>query len=94
MKNVTIDLKRLSYVVSKELVGSTEFNTLKTKVNNLKKKIPETTILIKKKTKVNNLKKKIPDTTILVQKNQYNTDKLNLGKKLGMLIKKYQTLMV
>ena len=74
MKNVTIDLKRLSYVVSKELVGSTEFNTLKTKVNNLKKKIP--------------------DTTILVQKNQYNTDKLNLGKKLGMLIKKYQTLMV
>ena len=36
------------------------------------------------------LEKKIPDTTTLIHINQYNTDKQNLGKKLEVLIKKYQ----
>ena len=39
------------------------------------------------KTKVNSLEKKIPDATNSMHKNQYNTDKQNLEKKLEMLIK-------
>ena len=39
------------------------------------------------KTKVNSLQKKIPHATTLIHKNQYNTDKGNLEKKIEMLIK-------
>ena len=39
------------------------------------------------KTKVDSLEKKIPDAAILMHINQYNTDKQNLEKKIGMLIK-------
>ena len=39
------------------------------------------------KTKVNKLDKKIPDATTLNHINQYNTDKQNVEKKLGILIK-------
>ena len=44
LKTVPIDLKKLSDVV--EVVKNTKFNTLKRKVNNLEKKIPEATTLI------------------------------------------------
>ena len=41
-----IDLKALSDIVDNEVVKNTKFNTLKTKVNNLVKKIPDATTLI------------------------------------------------
>ena len=45
-KIVSVDLKILSDVVDNELVKNTKLNTLKTKVNNLDKKIPDVTTLI------------------------------------------------
>ena len=41
LKNVLVDLKRLSDTVDNEVAGNTKFNTLKAKVNNLEKKIPD-----------------------------------------------------
>ena len=46
LKTVPIDLKKLSDVVDNEVVKNTKFNTLKTKINNLKNKIPDATTLI------------------------------------------------
>ena len=46
LKTVTVDLKRLSDIVDNEVVKNTKFNTLKTKVNDLKKKIPDVTTLM------------------------------------------------
>ena len=46
MRTVPIDLKKLSDEVKDEVLKNTKFNTLKTQVNNLKKKIPEAIILI------------------------------------------------
>ena len=40
------------------------------------------------KTKVNSFEKKIPDPTTLIHINQYNTNKLNLKKKIGYVHKK------
>ena len=41
LKNVPVDLKKSSDVVVNEVIKNTKFNTLKTKVNSLEKKIPE-----------------------------------------------------
>ena len=41
-----MELKKLSDVADNEFVKNTKFNTLKTKVNNLDKKIPDGTTLI------------------------------------------------
>ena len=46
MKTILVDLKKLSDVLDNELAKNTKFNTLKTKVNNLEKKIPDATTLI------------------------------------------------
>ena len=46
LKTVPVDLKKLSDVVHNEVLKNTKFNTLKTKVNSLEKKIPDATILI------------------------------------------------
>ena len=46
LKTVPLDLKILSHVVDNEAVKNTKFNTVKTKVNNLDKKIPDWTTLI------------------------------------------------
>ena len=46
LKTVPIDLKKLSDVVTNEVIKNTKFNTLKTKVNSLEKKIPDATTLI------------------------------------------------
>ena len=64
---VLVGLKIIIGAVDNEVVKNTKFNTLKTKVNNLEKKIP--------------------DATTLTHINQCNTDKVNLEKKLEMLIK-------
>ena len=47
-KDFPVDLKKLSYVVDNEVVKTTKFNAIKTKVNKLDKKIPDTTTLIYK----------------------------------------------
>ena len=46
LKTVPVDLKKLSDVADNEIVKITKFNTLKTKVNILEKKIPDASTLI------------------------------------------------
>ena len=46
LKAAPVDLKKISDVIDNEVVKNTKFNTLKTKVNNLEKKIPDGTTLI------------------------------------------------
>ena len=43
LQTVPVDLKKLSDVVDNGVVENTKFNTLKTKSNNLDKKIPDAT---------------------------------------------------
>ena len=66
-KTLPAELKKLSDVVDNDLAQNTKWNTMKTKVNKLDKKIP--------------------DATTLIHINQYNTDKQNVEKKLGILIR-------
>ena len=46
LKTVLVDLKKLSDIVDNEVVKTTKFSTLKTKVNSLEKKIPDATTSI------------------------------------------------
>ena len=46
LKTLPVDLKKLSDVGANEVVKNTKFNTLKTKVNSLKKKFPDVTTII------------------------------------------------
>ena len=46
LKTAPVDLKELSDVVDNEVIKNTKFKTLKTKVNNLEKKIPDATTLV------------------------------------------------
>ena len=46
LKTVPVNLKKWSHVVDKQVVKNTQFNTLKTKVNDLVKKILDATTLI------------------------------------------------
>ena len=46
LKTVPVDWKKLCDVVDNEVVKNAKFNTLKTKVNNLEKKIPDANTLI------------------------------------------------
>ena len=46
LKTVPVDLKKLSEVVTTEVVKNTKFNTLKVKVNSLENKVPDATTLI------------------------------------------------
>ena len=46
LRTVPVGLKKLSDVVNNVVVKTTNFNTLKTKVNSLEQKIPDATILI------------------------------------------------
>ena len=46
LKTAPVDLKKLNDVVDNEVVKNTKLNTLKTKVNNLEKKIPDAIALI------------------------------------------------
>ena len=41
LKTVPLDLKKLSDAVDSQVVKKATFNTLKTKLNNLEKKIPD-----------------------------------------------------
>ena len=46
LKNVPVDLKKSSDAVENKVAKNTKFNTIKTKINNLEKKIPDATTLI------------------------------------------------
>ena len=70
LKNVPVDLKKLSDVLVNKVVKNTKFDTLKTTVNSLEKKIPDETTLIhinQYNTDKKNFEKKIGD----VEKNRY-----------------------
>ena len=74
LKTVSVDLKTLSYIVGNEVGKNTKFNTLKTKVINLEKKIPGATNLI-------HVNQHNTDKTKFRQKN-LNLDKKSLAKKI------------
>ena len=64
LKSFPSDLKKLNSVVDNEVVKNIKFNTLKAKVKNLEKKIPDATTLIhinQCNTDKQNLEKKIGD---------------------------------
>ena len=64
LKAVPVDFKNLSDLVDIEVVKNTKLNTLKTKANNLDKKIPDATTLIhanQYNTNKQNLEKNIGD---------------------------------
>ena len=46
LKSISVELKNLSDVEVNEVVKNTKFDKLKTKVNNLEKKIPDATTII------------------------------------------------
>ena len=48
LKSVHVHLKNKSDVVDNEVVKSTTFNTLETKLNNFENKIPDATTLIRR----------------------------------------------
>ena len=72
LKTVPVNLKKLSDVVhNDEVFKNTKFNTLKTKVNSLEKKISDTTTLIhinEYNTDKQNLEKKLE---MLIKKTRY-----------------------
>ena len=64
LKAVLVHLKNLSDIVNDEVVKNIKFNTLKTKLDNIDKKIPDATTLIhisQYDTGKQNLEKKIKD---------------------------------
>ena len=75
LRNVPVDLAKLSNVVKNGVVKKTEYNKLVTKVDNI-----DTTSFVKKtnygkdgsdfKNKINNIDKKVPYVTSLVKKNR------------------------
>ena len=74
----------------KTKVNNLDIGKLKTVLGDLEKLSNVVDDVVVKKTKlhtlkpkVNNLEKKILDATTLIHVNQYNTDKQNLGKKIG-----------
>ena len=91
LKTVPVDLKKLSGVVANEVVKNTKFNTLKTKVNSLEKKIPDATTLIhinQCNTDKQNLEKKLEmliiktDTSGLVTSTVLNTKISEVDNKI------------
>ena len=90
LKTVPVDLKKLSDAVGNEVVKNTKSNTLKTKVNNFEKKIPDATTFIyinQYNTDKQNLDKKIekmlikiPDISVLTTTTVLNT-KISEGTK-------------
>ena len=70
LKTVPVELKNLNDAVDNEVVKNTKFNTLKTKVNNSEKKIPDATTLTQTNqynTDKQNLDKKIGDADKKIQ---------------------------
>ena len=78
LKITPVYLKELSHVVDNKVVKNTEFSTLKTKVNNLEKKIPDATTLIHidqyntDKNKVSEVENKISDNSKYITTKEFN----------------------
>ena len=91
-KTVPADLNKLSDIIDTEVVKNTKFNTLKIKVNNLEKKIPDATKLIHisqcntdkqyLEEKIGDVDKKIPDTSGLVTTTLLNTKLSEVENKI------------
>ena len=83
LETVPVDLKKLSDVVSKEVVKNTAHRKLNREVNNLENKIPDGTTLIhinqckpdieNLEKKIGEVEKKIPDASVLVTATVRNT---------------------
>ena len=96
LKSVPIDVKKLSDVVDNNVGNNTKFNTLKTKVNNLEKKIPDATTLIhinqyntgkqNLEQKIGDVGKKIPNTSGLVTITILNTKISEVDNKYQILV--------
>ena len=92
LKNVPVDLKQLSDMVGNEVVKNRGLNTLKTKIDNLEKKIPDATTLThinQYKTdkqnlekEIENVDKKIPDVSGLVTTTVLDTKFSELENKI------------
>ena len=93
MKTAPVDLKSLSDEVDNKVIKNTKFNTLKTRVNNLKKKIPDATTLIhmnQYNTDKQNLEKKIGDVDNKKYKyewfSEYNCFEYKIGEVENKII--------
>ena len=80
LKVVPIDLSKLSDVVKNEVVKKTEFNTLKTKVDNID--TDEYVLETKYDNEIGNLKLKIPDINGLVLSSTLNSKLTELENKI------------
>ena len=101
LKTVPIDLKKLIDVVDNEVIKITKFNTIKTKANNLEKKISDATTLIhinkyntdlekNLEKAIGDFDKKMPDTSGLVTTAVLNTKISEVENKIpntGNLVK-------
>ena len=97
LKTVPVDLNKLSDVVYNEVVKNTKFSTLKTKVNNLEKKITDPTTLVninQYSTNKQNLEKKIKDVDKKIPYQMVKWLQLFWIQKLVKLRTKYQILVV
>ena len=93
MKTVPVELKEMRDVVDNQFVKNTKFNTLKAKVNNFEKKIPDAATLVQinqyntdkqnLEKKIGEVDKKVPDTSCLMTTTV-------LKQKLVKLRTKYQ----
>ena len=92
IKTVPVDLKKLSDAVDNQVAKNTKFNTLKTKVNKLDKKVPDGTTLIyinqcnadkKKVEKKIEILIKIPDVSGLVTTTVIDTKIKEVDNKIS-----------
>ena len=92
LKNVPVHLKKLSDVVDNKVFKNAGFNTLKTKIDNLEKKIPDATTLThinqyntdkqNLEKEIENVDKKIPDVSGLVTTTVLDTKFSELENKI------------
>ena len=68
LRTVPVDLKKLSDVVDNEVVKNTKFYTLKPKVNNVEKTIPDAFL----NTKINEVENKIIDHAKYITTQEFN----------------------
>ena len=93
LKTVSVDLKELHDVVNNEVAKNTKFNTLKTKLNSLEKKIQDAATLIhlnqyntdkqNSEKKIGHVDKKIPDTSRLLTTTVLNTKINDVENKIS-----------
>ena len=93
MKTVPVELKKIRDVVDNQFVKNTKFNTLKAKVNNFEKKIPDAATLVhinQYNTDKQNLEKKIGEVDEKITDTSCLMTTTVLKQKLVKLRTKYQ----